>query len=51
MNYRYLTESYGTSVGMIEQRIVEGICACVCLCVCLRVFLSRRATENMSIAL
>ena len=41
MNYRYLTESYGTSVGMIEQRIVEGtlctymyLCVCVCVCIC-----------------
>ena len=41
MNCRYLTESYGTSAGMIEQRIVEGIwcmCLCVCVCVCMCVY-------------
>ena len=64
MNCRYLTESYGTSAGMIEQRIVEGIwcmclcvcvcvyvCVCVCVCMCLRVFLLRRVVGNVSIAL
>ena len=48
MNYRYLTESYGTSVGMIEQRIVEGTCAhvCVFVCVCVCVFESLPVKEG-----
>ena len=55
MNCRYLTESYGTSAGMIEQRIVEGIwcmclcvcvCVCVCMCMCVYVFESVPVKEG-----